>query len=748
MIALLSSSTALAAAVVLAAAALQAADLGSTANTVAAGNDARLVAAAQGVASIAALRALPAPVTGVNSGLALVQGYYAPNDGGGGQFQWDPNSTLADNGGTVIAPAPQTPGRWLRVSADPTYIDVRTFGAKTVEAGDPIFDSLPAVNAAITSLPNRTYSTVPSPGAGGTGQAKVGTLFFPSKANGDGELGYYFGDTLYLTTEIKLVGSPAGTGTPLRMMPGVAPSADAEKFLVVYLVQGDSNVYGNPGNSFFTAVDQILFDTGGSAVNPGGSGAYIAVANRGVIGNVSVGANALRGIVINSTGCEVHNLWVGGRVERGPGLQFEGGHIVADHLSVEHTNLAFGDFTASTPGYAPKIDPVDGLGDPYPALLIESSDTVIGDVQCEASALCVKVRNALGCRIGSFSSNACAAGIKLVGDTNDFSVGHTDSTDAASVVSAYAVRDVSSSGGQTRNVTLGQRRPYTQNSYVDTASVNTLTVNRSLTITGMPVVPESLSTSSATNRLRVVGTFQILDQLYFNSSAYLVRLQDNNGNEASCIFSLAKGHEANATYHLQPVSGAGMFVQVTGLSRPGEQDLLPTDSAYRLQVEADFSLVEPAFGGQMWVTVTPLGQVNLSDGRGRIIWTAGPEIQATVLDGTAVPTLSVPAAPVVQVYTEASSDPTIKAGTTRFVYQATPGGSYSVALPPAASYLPGTPLTVVDAQGYTSNAAKVTYVAGMNSATNVTDTLSGTAALSGPAVLTFYSDGVSAWVVH
>ena len=63
---------------------------GTEPNQLAVGNDARLVNAPRVVASLAALRALPPPPSGVESGLVIVQGYYAPGDGGGGQFRWDP----------------------------------------------------------------------------------------------------------------------------------------------------------------------------------------------------------------------------------------------------------------------------------------------------------------------------------------------------------------------------------------------------------------------------------------------------------------------------------------------------------------------------------------------------------------------------------------------------------------------------------------------------------------------------------
>ena len=67
--------------------------VGTGPNTLAAGNDPRLVAAPRVVPTVAALRALPVPVAGVDSGHVVVQGYYAPGDGGGGEYAWDATAT-------------------------------------------------------------------------------------------------------------------------------------------------------------------------------------------------------------------------------------------------------------------------------------------------------------------------------------------------------------------------------------------------------------------------------------------------------------------------------------------------------------------------------------------------------------------------------------------------------------------------------------------------------------------------------
>ena len=74
---------------------------------------------------------------------AELLGYYAPGDGGGGEFYWDASATEPNNGGTVIQPASNSPtGRWKRSVEGP--INVKWFGAK----GDAITPDDATINAA------------------------------------------------------------------------------------------------------------------------------------------------------------------------------------------------------------------------------------------------------------------------------------------------------------------------------------------------------------------------------------------------------------------------------------------------------------------------------------------------------------------------------------------------------------------------------------------------------------------------
>jgi hypothetical protein len=127
------------------------------------------------VNSIADLKALTA---GAFHCVQLL-GYYAPGDGGGGEFYWDASSAEPDNGGTIIIPAsnPAT-GRWKRLVEGP--LSVKWFGAK----GDAVDDTA-AIKAAI-----------------GVG---AGTVTFPPGA-------YRVTRTITISTACRLLGLGAGPG--------------------------------------------------------------------------------------------------------------------------------------------------------------------------------------------------------------------------------------------------------------------------------------------------------------------------------------------------------------------------------------------------------------------------------------------------------------------------------------------------------------------------------------------------------
>lgn len=97
------------------------------------------------VGTMAELRALPAPS---RKTVAYLEGYYAPNDGGGGALVWVASSAKTDNGGTVVVPdSGPVNGRWER-GGD---IDVRWFGA----VGDGVTDDRASILKAIAASANQ-----------------------------------------------------------------------------------------------------------------------------------------------------------------------------------------------------------------------------------------------------------------------------------------------------------------------------------------------------------------------------------------------------------------------------------------------------------------------------------------------------------------------------------------------------------------------------------------------------------------
>lgn len=53
--------------------------------------------------------------TGLTNMMVFVESYTTIGDGGAGPFVWNPTSTAADNGTTIIAPNGLTTGRWIRL---------------------------------------------------------------------------------------------------------------------------------------------------------------------------------------------------------------------------------------------------------------------------------------------------------------------------------------------------------------------------------------------------------------------------------------------------------------------------------------------------------------------------------------------------------------------------------------------------------------------------------------------------------
>lgn len=115
----------------------------------------------------------------VPSELVTVLGYYAPNDGGGGQFYWDANSMDSANGGTIFETS--STGNWIRLRSnfDTDGISVRWFGAVSdvVDSIDTIVSPDSIIRVAlddyypIQNALNRDFKKVVFP----TGTYKIST---------------------------------------------------------------------------------------------------------------------------------------------------------------------------------------------------------------------------------------------------------------------------------------------------------------------------------------------------------------------------------------------------------------------------------------------------------------------------------------------------------------------------------------------------------------------------------------------
>jgi hypothetical protein len=150
------------------------------------------------VNSMAGLKALQAGVLPC----VTVLGYYAPGDGGGGDFYWDATSTAPDNGGTIIVPNSKPhKGRWRRVVDGP--LSIRWFGAKGTGDNNTADINRIAIMTAIDAAP-----------IGGTVFMPTGTYFLA----GSGE------HILALTKPVSLVGE--GLGTVLKIATSVGPNTD------------------------------------------------------------------------------------------------------------------------------------------------------------------------------------------------------------------------------------------------------------------------------------------------------------------------------------------------------------------------------------------------------------------------------------------------------------------------------------------------------------------------------------------
>lgn len=122
-----------------------------------------------------------------------VLGYYAPGDGGGGEFYWDSSSTEADNQGTIIQVTGLTTGRWKRCIPG-NKLNVLWFGAKNDYSSSSTTNNAPAINAAMTAA-----ATLRTTGIDSQTQGSVVSVYFPYGK------GFRITDTINVSNNVSVI---------------------------------------------------------------------------------------------------------------------------------------------------------------------------------------------------------------------------------------------------------------------------------------------------------------------------------------------------------------------------------------------------------------------------------------------------------------------------------------------------------------------------------------------------------------
>ena len=294
------------------------------------------------------------------------------------------STSKPDDGGMCINPNGYTgPGRWRRRLTDDQSRNVLCWGAQFSNIYGTQIDSLDAINAAIASLPNVDFSPQQYPGAGNSGHQKGGTIFFPPAAK---DYAFLHRDTIYISCKMRAIG--VKDQSAIGFLNNAVPSAAQEKWALQCLYSGTSN------ETFFTDVIGLTAYGGSDRGNAGSSGIFYVGCNGGKYLDCNNFTIALRGHYIDSAGCYFNNLRTF-EVDRGPGLTITGQQAVGGYVDIEHVN-----------GTGTLIDPGDGLGDPYPAVLfINAVSCHLQQITTEGSGLSVKLLNSPNTIVESLTTN-------------------------------------------------------------------------------------------------------------------------------------------------------------------------------------------------------------------------------------------------------------------------------------------------------------------------------------------------------
>lgn len=596
--------------------------LGTGAGQVAAGNDSRLTKAVRSVACMADLRALPAPVAGVDSLEVATHTYYLNESGGGNSFRWSADSTDDDNGGTVIcpdAPTKEQSGRWLAVNYGTSIADVSQFGAHPSQTNNDVnrkaiqaaHDTLLNVSAdaAAHVLPRQGLVTIP-----------------PGTYSISGPLYFYAGGV-----------HVRGSGRLATQLVLAANTYDADH--PVYFIDFERSANELSNNDFASGLFGLAVLCGDNA---GASGVRLQGAQGTLLDDVLVGN--FGGTGVKFTGEEIGTLWVtGNSTATGPGLILEGmqgGHV--RNADVEH--LRYANLLVA--------------GQPVPYVLIQSCNgVVLESVVGESSAPedpSTHVINGIGETFLQINdSHNVSIGLIVTNQIKDTPQG--DKANALLITgnsgnchcdmvanvggSSNLVNDVSATGGgpaQNYQLHGAGYTTYHQMFYaagLGAGSVSTRLLDAdTITSHGIESPKQVFLQTLTQGRFRLRFTVGYNDNYIINSPQYLCRFQHSDGKKVTFLFSLDHPGSAASIPQVTVLEGDGLLVTFT--ETPGTTR----------EPQVDFSVVQPdaSFGGYCRISVTQLGTFEPQAVNPPFTWTAIAETQSDVKDGTALNTLPAP----------------------------------------------------------------------------------------------------------
>lgn len=221
---------------------------------------------------------------GTSKAVAIVGGYYAPGDGGGGVFYWS-NASGTDDGGTFIVPngsaeAGSTGTGWKRIYNG--SLNVKWFGAK----GDGTTRDDPAIQLAINAAAAEDFTGTPT-------RSGAGVVYFPS--------GSYVVDTpltVYCTgvagttqSNIVLRGANAGASGEYQRS-ALVWNGSSTTLPILQMWSRDNVVefldfYVNPAKTCLCAIDDTQYP--GGHQNTNNTYRHVRISNDGNTGTFTYG---------------------------------------------------------------------------------------------------------------------------------------------------------------------------------------------------------------------------------------------------------------------------------------------------------------------------------------------------------------------------------------------------------------------------------------------------------------------------